>query len=110
MGHDTTFTECIKQHYFGMVFNQWLAPASIKQNPAFMPEAVPLITFIPQVAVTDGREYGKSNLVKFVEWKKKKPILVWLKCQLFERFQLFGEQKRIQRFNHFEVFTVHCTT
>ena len=43
----TTFTECIKQHYFGMVFNQWLAPASIKQNPAFMPEAVPLITFIP---------------------------------------------------------------
>ena len=47
MGHDTTFTECIKQHYFGMVFNQWLAPASIKQNPAFMPEAVPLITFIP---------------------------------------------------------------
>ena len=30
-----------------MVFNQWLAPASIKQNPAFMPEAVPLITFIP---------------------------------------------------------------
>ena len=34
LGHDTTFTECIKQHYFGMVFNQWLAPASIKQNPA----------------------------------------------------------------------------
>ena len=68
MGHDTTFTECIKQHYFGMVFNQWLAPTSIKQNPAFMPEAVPLTTFIP---------YGCSHRRPWIWEKKRKLKVMW---------------------------------
>ena len=38
-----------------------VSPYQHKTESCYIPEAVPLITFIPQVAVTDGREYGKRE-------------------------------------------------
>ena len=41
-----------------------VSPYQHKTESCYIPEAVPLITFIPQVAVTDGREYGKRENLK----------------------------------------------
>ena len=61
-----------------MVFNQWLAPNQHKTEPCFYAggctiDNIHTIWLLSQTAVNIGK---RENLVKFVEWKKKKPIEV----------------------------------
>ena len=48
-----------------------VSPYQHKTESCYIPEAVPLITFIPQVAVTEGREYGKRIWLNLLSWRKR---------------------------------------